>query len=331
MTLSPHPIVPWTADEVAKTLRAYGLGEPIDIQAEDGWDCGRARCRVRTASGEWFVKKHHPAVVRREAHAVVAAFRARGGLAPEVMALPDGATWYDAPGGDVVEVQRLVPGMAPGVASDEVALAAMAQVAILHGLSVDLVPRGLRGWYDLAEYVAVGTKVVERFRAVGLPTDEIAALVAEEAAGIPWAGDDALIHGDLWRCNWVADEGRIAALTDFDYVHRSGRLDDVCDVILAFCSERDTAYGALPFIAPPAVVAGPRAAAMLAAYERARGPLSPQERAALPAVLRSQWFRHRIGVLDDARDEREFHEFRAAAERLLMARRVVEGICAAIR
>ncbi len=300
MSLDAHDVGPWTRAEVRDVLDAYGLGEPAAetaLLAEPRRDLNRAWCRIRTVNAvggvaEWFLKKHHQAVCRREQHAVVEAFRALGGRAPETVALPDGATWYDLDGA-VVEIQRVVPGRAVARPTSALARDAVTQLAIWQRVPGRLVPEYRTGWHAKRDAGELIERATERLRAEHLLDGEARLLLDEEAAFDPDepVGRWGTVHGDLWMANWIADGEDISALTDFDWVHYGSFVDDLADVLLAFCTNRDAPLDRPPLVEPPGVSTS-RLELMVRRYEELSGPMSEDERRALPDRLRSHWVRH---------------------------------------
>lgn len=299
MSLDTYLVLPWTADEVREALAAYRLGPLLSGPApmpEAGWDSQRARCRVKTASGAWFLKKHHPAIVRNETHSLVRAFQEGGGRAPQVMARADGETWLTLPGGAVSEVQRIAPGRPLRHPSDEEALEATEQLALWQRVPTDLVPPSWSGWYDSTDVGRIGRQGIEKLRLNELPTEELQDAFAEERAS-PRYGRDCVVHGDLWLGNWVTDGGHVVGLTDFDWVHRGSRTEGVVDLVLAMCSARDSPLSDNSSAEPHETILRGRMAQMIHRYESLCGELSHEERIRLPAQMRSYWLRHAVWLL----------------------------------
>jgi len=303
VTLDAHIVFPWTVEEIREVLAAYRLGPLLTgplAMPETGWDSQRARCRLRTATGAWFLKKHHPAVVRRESHALIRAFQREGGKAPEIMAQPNGETWLSLPDGTACEVHRLASGRPLGRPRDTEALEASEQLALWQRVPVELVPEAWTGWYDPSEARRLGPQLIKKLASYGLPTGELEeALLAEAQLQSHLQRPQASrpVHADLWRGNWVVQGDSMVVLTDFDWAHRGDRTDDLADLFLAMCTDRDTPADTEPLVAPPAVVDYDRMAVILRRYEALCGELSHEERACLPLRLRSYWVRHALWLL----------------------------------
>ena len=280
MSLRAHVVASWQAGEVAAVLGAFGLGDPVSQPRlfSDRWDAQRSACSVETLQGPFFLKKHHESVVRPETHAAVRAFIEAGGAAVAPLDQWSGETWHRSPDGWWAEVAPLLPATPPQASDDALALQAAEQVAILHGLPPDCVPRDGADWFDADEALA-------RFGS-GEASAALGGWLDRTPAGLP----EAVTHGDLWLGNWLVADGGIAALTDFDWVSKGERLDDLCDVIMAFCSTRDT--GRREFD-----VLWERAEAMLATWERRCGDLTAGERDLLPARIAHAWARHAVWTL----------------------------------
>lgn len=284
-------------------LAAFDLGEPMSGGPlhEMGWDSHRARCAVETPRGHWFLKKHHPAVHRPEQHRVMNAFRELGGRAPEIMAQESGDTWHEAPDGAwFAEAHRVVPGAPPERVTENLALDAIEQMAIWHRVPVGIIPETWTGWYGGNDSIELCRHALQTLAAHGLSNNAVAGLLRSEAeylAHEPVCEQQVPVHADLWLGNWVADSGRIAALTDFDWLHRGSRLDDLADAILAFASDRDTPLERDSALDTGVPVDANRARLMLTQYETAAGALSPGERQELPNRLRSAWVRHFVWIV----------------------------------
>lgn len=304
MSLTEHTISPWTPCEVDAVLKLYALGRPTGgptMLSEVGWDAHRARCRVRTDRAEWFLKKHHPSVHRLEQHRVVREFIAAGGLAPEIAAMPSGETWLDI-GDAYVEVHRIVVGDVPHRPTEHEAVEATRQVALLHGVPVDTIPVEWTGWYRVTDARRLILEMIDHARSAGMVSSELKAILdAELTFDSETVADDCVpVHGDLWRGNWVTDRGHIAALTDFDWLHRGSPMEDLADVILAFASNRDIPLGEPPLVQPPDAVDAVRMIRILNEYERIRGPLESETLRYLPDMLRSMWIRHAVWIVRGA-------------------------------
>ena len=310
MSLDAHDVGPWTRAEVRHVLDAYGLGETAGetaLAAEPRWDKSRAWCRVRTVNAvggvaEWFLKKHHPAVCCREQHAVVEAFRALGGRAPEVVARPDGATWHEL-GDAVAEVQEVMAGRAMTRPTNALARDAVAQLAIWQRVPGGLIPEYRTGWHTTHVAGDLIQRAAERLDAEILLDGEARLMLDEEAAFDPDepVGRWGPVHGDLWMANWMADGEDISALTDFDWVHYGSLVDDLADVLLAFCTNRDAPLDRPSLVEPPGVSTS-RFELMVRRYEELSGPMSEDERRALPDRLRSHWVRHMAWTLIGLRE-----------------------------
>jgi hypothetical protein len=304
--LDASSVAPWTDHEIRSTVEAYGLGKvtgPPTATAELGWDQQRARVIVQTTSGDWFLKKHHPAAYRNEQHSLVRAFVSRGGRAPEIASLPDGSTWLQA-GDAMVEAQRVVDGSVLLQPTNDLAKQAVEQLATWHTTPVEDVPESWTGWYEPTDAESLGIAVLERLTTFGLPTRDIDQLIGEEVelAALPSVGKTVALHGDLWRGNWLVNGGAVAALTDFDWIHRGSRLDDLADLVHAFASGRDLPYHKPGISRPVCPVHIGRGAAIITMYENYFGPLDANERIAFTCRLRSHWLRHHLWILRRASD-----------------------------
>lgn len=82
------------------------------------------------------------------------------------------------------------------------------------------------------------------------------------------------VHGDFHGRNLIFSQDDVAAVLDFDVVHRTARAVDVARSLLAFARPQRGSLHARPGFA----------AAFLAEYQRHR-PLTEPERAALPTLL----------------------------------------------
>jgi hypothetical protein len=306
MPLDASSVAPWTDDEIRSTVEAYGLGEvtgPPAAPAELGWDQQRARVIVQTTSGEWFLKKHNADTCRREQHSLVRAFVSRGGRAPEIASLPDGSTWLQTIDA-MVEAQRVVGGSVLLQPTNDLAKQAVEQLAIWHTTPVEEVPESWTGWYEPTDAESLGIAVLERLTTFGLPTRDLEQLIGEEVemAGSPSVGRTVALHGDVWRGNWLVDGGAIAALTDFDWIHRGSRLDDLADLVHAFATGRDLPYDKPGISRHASPVYIGRGAAVITSYEDYLGPLEADEQVAFACKLRSHWLRHHLWILRQASD-----------------------------
>ncbi len=303
MSLVAHPVEPWTVAEIASVVAAFDLGDFERTQVADlseaGWDTGRARCRVATGSGEYFLKKHHPAVVRRESHDVIAEFRALGGRAPEVLSTATGETWYDAVEW-VAEVHRIVAGAPPERPGETAAVEAAHQLALLHRMPLDRVRSQATHWYDYASFLDDVPAIAARFRAAGLNFSELERVLPDETGQLSEELPCTVTHGDLWRGNWVVKSGHVTALTDFDWVCPGARIDDLADVLLAFGSDRDIPLGRRGITKRSGPILKDRMGAMLSSYG---ADFTAAEREAFPHALRMAWLRHTSWLLQIGGDE----------------------------
>ncbi|HDS74615.1 MAG TPA: hypothetical protein ENN56_03650, partial [Firmicutes bacterium] len=179
------------------------------------------------------------------------------------------------------------------------AVEAVRQVALLHRVPVDTIPREWSGWYRAIDTRRLIPETIDRMRSIGTANGEVEAFLDTELAFDPEtdAPDPVPVHGDLWRGNWVADRGHIAALTDFDWLHRGSPMEDLADVILAFASNRDVSPDDAPLVEPPNAVLTDRVVLMLREYECVRGSLSSESRRLMPDMLRSLWLRHTAWIV----------------------------------
>lgn len=140
-------------------------------------------------------------------------------------------------------------------------------------------PRGLAWWRETAPKV--------------LPflDTERAQLLAQEVAFQSQQARDALprgpVHADLFRDNVLFDGTRIGGVIDFYFAGVDALLFDVAVTLNDWCIDHATGE-----------IDAPRARAMLAAYGAVR-PITPQEKAAWPAMLRAAALRFWISRLYD--------------------------------
>ena len=214
-------------------------------------------------------------------------------MAPLPVRRTNGETWYRSDEDWWAEVQTVIRGQSPGDVSNGIARQAAEQLAIFHRLPLDYSPVGKVGWFDAEEARGHLRTLAGAGREVELICSRLADLLTEPVhAGLP----ETVCHGDLWLGNWLVDGQDIAGLTDFDWSGHGDRLNDLCDLILAFCSSRDHVkdkdspdYGLHLNM--------DRAAMMLGIYQAECGDLTDMERELMPARLRSHWLRHVIWTL----------------------------------
>jgi hypothetical protein len=299
-----HAVAPWTDVEIAVVVDAFRLGKvtgPPRSPEETGWDPGRARCSITTDSGNWFLKKHHPDVVRPETHEIVVAFCAQGGLAPEIVLTTSGESWFITKDWHA-EVHKHVEAHPVRMPCDSTAVDAARQTALFHGLLPRDFPVKRSGWYRPGDHATLFEHAFVALRAVGTDTTELARISHRGLATVNRDSvDEWLVHGDLWRGNWLESGGNIVALTDFDWAHCGDRLEDICDVILTFCTDRDTAPG-MARSTTGRVVNWDRVGIMLREYERYAPRLTPDEIGQMPPVMESLWIRHQAWLIDQIAD-----------------------------
>jgi homoserine kinase type II len=279
------------ADDVRAILQSFGQPPIAAYRAHRPIAVGtiNTNLRVETESGLWFLRINEGKSlddVGREA-AIVAHLAERGVPTPPPLRSPAGqpfVLWRD----QIVSLFPWVPGRT--LARDEVTPAQAAAVgsalAQLHGVGADFSDRR-PGRYEpeeigrrLAQIIALSRP--ELAAAVAVLGPELARLSTERASDLP----TGLIHGDLFIDNVLyTDDGRLAALIDFEQASWGRLAYDLAVTVLAFGFGRDDFR--------PELVR-----ALLDAYTAARPP-TDTERAAFPAELRFAACRFAITRITD--------------------------------
>ena len=303
-------------DTIAGLCRHYGLGA---VQACRQLGGTRNRNYVLdTSSGRWFVRERYA-----------------GYCAPARMAFDDLALTYLAEHGARVVPPRDTLSHEKHWRDGERVWQVFPFVTGRHlceGLPEDLRVLGI----DLGRFHRAGEGFSLRYEKLG-PRGETAPAVLlsqaeqietetpEAAAALEpyrdWAAqagqelpDDAyaalphtLVHGDVQPANVLVHRQRIAAFVDLDWCAWQPRVYDLAFALLFCCATHETPIDGddiWSLTQPPHVEDEP-ARALLDAYERAAGPLTGEERKALPAQVVLTWCHCRLaGALKAPPDDR---------------------------
>ena len=112
-----------------------------------------------------------------------------------------------------------------------------------------------------------------------------------------WALPQAVVHGDYHPGNVKFQGDKIVGLFDWDWACRQARLKDVAEGVIFFaCPREQPLTGELRSLTQPPRYDAERIRLFLEAYE-ALLPLTEEERAVLPDLLRERWLYVRLDAM----------------------------------
>jgi homoserine kinase type II len=273
----------------------YGLDpteEPRDLGGSSSLNlliaAGGQRCVARV---------YRPYVTAARLDAIQSAKRAlaRGGVpCAEPVLTPDGEPWAVLDG-RLTEVERFVEFDAE-MDSWERLEVGLPWLGRIHALlrTVKVGPEGKAPLFanhveplDALPWTLRGTKRIRGWRPspgelqLADAVEELARRVADAERGLVASLPRQLVHGDFWDNNVGFCDGRVALITDFDFMGERARIDDLA-LTLFFASMQYQE-------APVSDDQLQRLARLVEAYDSGLDmPLSSLERAALPAAIARQ-------------------------------------------
>jgi homoserine kinase type II len=134
---------------------------------------------------------------------------------------------------------------------------------------------------DITTNAAAGVQRIRRLGASLPPIADAADALADKLAATPTSTEPGQwCHGDYWDNNVLFRNGHVVLVTDFGFMNRRPRIDDLALTLYFTLWELDAAAHPNPAV---------ELAALVNAYDRgASRPLSREERNALPLALARQ-------------------------------------------
>ena len=307
---------PLNRKQTADLLRDWPVGELMFLREAAG--SASPAVIVITRRGQYFLKQRSPRdsdPSRLSYDHSLMRHLARAGL-PVVPALRtlEGSRWMRDKE-RVYEVYPWVDGEPFDPTSPEQLRAAAELLARLHQATEGFRPSGrkdLPRLFDprdrLPELAEARTLLEEGVSPGEVPPEQarrILDLLEAEARGVLkrvpderyWALPQVIVHGDYHAANLKYQEGQIVGLFDWDWACRQARLKDVADGIIFFACPRERPLaGDIVALTQPPLYDEERIRAFLAAYE-AHLPLTKEERACLPDLLRERWLYMRLDAM----------------------------------
>ncbi len=307
---------PLNRKQTADLLREWPVGELMFLREATG--SASPAVIVVTRRGQYFLKQRSPRYSdppRLSYDHSLLRHLARAGL-PVVLAIktPDGRRWVGA-GEQVYEIYPWVEGDALDPTSREQLSAAGELLARLHQATEGFQPAGRK---DLPRLFDPADRLPELAEARELLADGVSPGEASpeeagrildrleaEARGVLervpderyWALPPAIVHGDYHAANVKYRGGEIVGLFDWDWASRQARLKDVADGIIFFACPRERPLaGDVVSLTQPPLYDAARLRVFLEAYQ-AHLPLTAEERACLPDLLRERWLYIRLDAM----------------------------------
>jgi len=286
-----------SADELARVLARYGLGELKAAQrVERGFV--NENWVVQTSRGRYFLKRRHahlrqPDVIRCQ-HALIARLRHAGFPAPAIVPTVSGETFCIL-GGEFYEIHRYIEG-AP---YDHDRPAHLDEAAVTLGryhIHVQgFAPPAMRDRGELYSPTILRTNLTHLAEVWGLDRDAESAPVVRQLEGHAadlasgFAGHGTLphlvIHGDYYAGNLLFEGDRIVGVVDYDKARWQPRIVELAESLIYFASSRP---GRLKHLVYPDTLQWEPFRRFLHHYARA---VVPEEREvhALPDYIRCIW------------------------------------------
>lgn len=284
-----------SAELLELVRRRYGIGateSPTDLGGS-----ANLNLLVSDGSRRYVVRVYRPHVTAARLDAI---HTARSALAaaglPVAHALPalDGRPWA-AHGDRIVEVERFVESDSK-MDSWERVEAALPLLGRLHSSlrEVAVGPEGLKplfaNYIEPRDALRMTLQGVMRIRSWGPSQDEsrladaaeeLAHLVLESGSGLRQPLPRQIAHGDFWDNNVLFRDGRVALITDFDFMGERARIDDLALTLYFLLAK-----------SPPGPASDHdlrRLRGLVDAYDSGlRDRMTREERAALPLAIARQ-------------------------------------------
>jgi Ser/Thr protein kinase RdoA (MazF antagonist) len=313
MSLTTWPL---NRRQTADLLRHWQVGEMLFLREAPG--TASPAVIVVARRGQYFLKQRSPRYsdpARLSYDHSLLRHLAQAGL-PVVPALKTwgGSRWVREEG-SVYEIYPWVIGEAFDPASREQLRAAAELLARLHQAAEGFLPRArkevprLFAPQDrrpeiaearalLAEGVSPGERSPEE---AGRLLDRLEAEAQGVLERLPderyWALPAALVHGDYHPANVKFRGAEVVGLFDWDWACKQARLKDVADGLLFFACPRERPLaGDLASLTQPPRYDADRIRLFLEAYQ-AHLPLTAEEQACLPDLLRERWLYVRLDAM----------------------------------
>jgi len=294
---------PITTGAVQRVLALYGLGAG-EVELRQG--TASQSVVADTAHGRVVIRRRRPEFcepeVIRHDHALRAYLTTRGFPCPALLPAADGETWVELDGA-VYEISSFVAGEPFDAASDAHLAGLGRTLGWLHELTCDWSPPAPKPWVredHPSLLMAPLQDLIARAEAPARATllrarERLVEIAAEMPDGAYAALPQCTIHGDVHPGNVLFDGGRVAALVDWDWASRQPRIRDVCDGLIYFAAQRESAIDGsdVRSLCQPWRLDLGRAAALLNSY-RERQTLCEAEACAAPWQMASRWLQCRI-------------------------------------
>lgn len=300
--------------EVRAVLEAYDVGKVLFTRPGAG--TANPAVIVVTARGQFFLKRRNPRYSARGQllydHAVIRRL-ARAGLpvTPPQQTI-SGSRWQEHDG-QVYELYPLVEGEQHEDGNLRQVEAAGRVLGDFHLATREFSPGGdkplprfhdpqdsLRGLRWARDQLAAGRRSphgdLELVRRLIEAAEAVRRRLPDEAyRALP----QCIVHGDYHPANLKFEGDEVVGIFDFDWVGRAPRMVDVADGFIYFCGRR-----ARP-VEPGDIASITQAFTLdmdaVAAFARGYGAkvsVTPQERAALPDLVRARWLFSRVDAME---------------------------------
>lgn len=303
-----------TQGEVRAVLGAYDVGEVMFTRPGAG--TANPAVIVVTNRGQFFLKRRNARYSTRGQllydHAVIRHL-ARSGLpvTPPRQTI-SGSRWQEH-NGHVYELYPLVEGEQHEDGNLRQIEAAGRVLGAFHLATHDFTPGGdkplprfhdpqdsLRGLRWARDQLAAGRRSPHGDPALVQRLIEAAEAIRRRLPDQAyWALPQCIIHGDYHPANLKFEGDEVAGIFDFDWVGRAPRMVDVADGLVYFCARRARPVEPSDIATlTQAFTLDMEAVEVFGRGYETRVSVTPDERAALPDLMRARWLFSRVDAME---------------------------------